>query len=245
MDHHRAGAKHAASKSSVGNFVSNKLKIPLLVPVFPRSETNWKMYTHAFDSETFNEKFSELERLDLQLLAMFEDAKGYFDENGLKLQDRFFMTGFSASGTFANRFSMLHPSKIKAVCAGGLNSILILPLEESEGETLNFPIGIADVETVTGYKVDLESFGNLPQFWFMGADDNNDAARFDDGYNTEERKLIFNLLGEAMMPERWERVQRVYKANNIHARFETYEGIGHGTNLKINNDISSFFRKHL
>lgn len=245
MAHHIEGAKHAASQSSVGNFVSRKLKIPLLVPVFPRSETNWKMYTHAFDSETFNEKASELERLDLQLLAMVEDAKLYFNENGIKIHNRFFMAGFSASGTFANRFSMLHPEKIKAVCAGGLNSILILPLEESEGETLNFPIGIADVENVTGNKINMASFRKLPQFWFMGAEDNNDAAKFDDGYNPDERKLIFKLLGENMMPERWENVQGIYKTTNIHARFETYEGVGHGTDLKINNDISSFFEKHL
>ena len=245
IEHHMKRAKHAASKSSVGNYVSTKLNIPLLVPIFPRSETNWKMYTHAFDSETFNEKDTDLERLDLQLLAMFEDAKSQLHKNGLKIQDQFFMTGFSASGTFANRFSILHPEKIKAVCAGGLNSILILPLEKYNGEKLSFPIGIGDVKSVTGKKVNLDNFSNLPQFWFMGEEDENDAAKFDDGYNPNERKLIFDILGEKMMPERWEKAQMIYRNKGISASFKTYEGIGHGTYGKINNEILDFFEKNL
>ncbi|WP_272149759.1 hypothetical protein [Tenacibaculum aiptasiae] len=245
IEHHANRAKYAASKSSVGNYVSNKLQIPLLVPIFPRSETNWQMYSHAFDSETFNEKGTDLERLDLQLLAMFEDAKSRLFTNGLKIQDKFFMTGFSASGTFANRFSILHPHKIKAVCAGGLNSILILPLEQYKGESLDFPIGIGDVESRTGKKADLHGFRSLPQFWFMGENDKNDAAKFDDGYNPTERKWVYEILGEEMMPERWESVQQIYLDNDIPALFKTYKGIGHGTDRRINNEISIFFERYL
>lgn len=245
IEHHMTGAKLAASRSSVGNHVSNKLKIPLLVPIFPRSETNWKLYTHALDSETFNEMDTELERIDLQLLAMFEDAKNTLSSNGYRITEKFFMTGFSASGTFANRFSILHPEKIKAVCAGGVNSILTLPLEESIGKKLNFPIGIADVEAVTGAKANLDEFKNLPQFWFMGENDENDAAKYDDAYNQNERELIFDILGVTLIPDRWESVQKIYEAHNIPAIFKVYEGIGHGTDLRINNEISDFFAKQM
>lgn len=245
IEHHMKGAKFAASKSSIGNYVSNKLNIPLLVPIFPRSETNWQIYTHAFDSETFNEKGTNLERLDLQLLAMFEDAINQLNQRGLKIQNQFFMTGFSASGTFANRFSILHPERIKAVCAGGVNSILILPLEEYNGKKLNFPIGIGDVESITGQEVNLKSFRKLPQFWFMGENDDNDAAKFDDGYNPNERKWVFDILGEEMMPTRWKKVQQIYQENNIPASFKTYAGIGHGTDLKINDEISTFFEQYM
>ena len=245
IEHHMRGAKFAAAKSSVGNYVSNKLKIPLLVPIFPRSETNWKIYTHAFDSETFNQKSSNLERLDLQLLAMFEDAKETLYSNGYNVKEKFFITGFSASGTFANRFSILHPQKIKAVCAGGVNSILILPIEEYLGKKLHFPIGIADVASVTGAKVNLNEFKKLPQFWFMGANDKNDAAQYNDGYNQNERELIFDILGITLIPNRWESVQKIYEAHDIPATFKVYDGIGHGTDLRINDDISDFFKKYL
>jgi hypothetical protein len=245
IEYHVKRAKRAASISSVGNFVSNKLNIPLLVPIFPRSETNWKMYTHAFDSETFNEEGTDLERIDLQLIAMFEDAKNRLYSDGLKIQDQFFITGFSASGTFANRFSILHPERIKAVCAGGVNSILVLPLEDYNGKKIDFPIGIANVESVTGKKVNLKSFGRLPQFWFMGENDDNDAAKFDDGYNPNERRWVFDILGEKMMPVRWKKVQKIYLENNIPASFKTYNGIGHGTDRRINNEISTFFEQYL
>ena len=245
IEHHRKRAEYAASKSSVGNYVSNKLNIPLLVPIFPRPETNWQMYTHAFDSETFIEKGTQLERLDLQLISMFEDARSQLNQKGLNTEEQFFLTGFSASGTFANRFSILHPEKIKAVCAGGVNSILILPMEEHNGEPLNFPIGIGDVETITGKEVNLYSFRNLPQFWFMGENDNNDAAKFDDGYNPIERKQVYEILGEQMMPQRWEKVQQIYQDHEIPASFKTYTAIGHGTDLRINNEISAFFERYL
>ncbi len=245
IEHHRKQAYFAASKSSVGNYVSNQLSIPLLVPIFPRFEKNWKMYTHAFDSETFTEKGTLLERLDLQLIAMFNDAKSSLQADKFKIKDQFFMTGFSASGTFANRFSILHPEKIAAVCAGGVNGILILPLEELNGERLNFPIGINKVEEVTHEQVRLASFRTLPQFWFMGELDNNDATKFDDGYNPTERKLVYKLLGKEMMPERWEKVQKIYQENHVTASFKTYKGIGHGTDLNINNEVSTFFKKYL
>lgn len=245
ISHHLKHAKYAASKSSVGNYVSKKLGIPLLVPVFPRSKTNWQVYTHALDSDTFNEKGTNLERLDLQLIAMFNDAKEKLHKKHINLQDKFFITGFSASGTFANRFSILHPTKIKAVCAGGLNSILIIPSEVSSHKNLKFPIGIYDVEKITGKKVNLKQFQKLPQFWFMGALDTNDAAKYDDGYTAQERSLIFDILGEEMMPKRWENIQKIYLDSNIHATFKTYPNIGHGTDIKINNEIAAFFKQYL
>lgn len=127
LDHHLNRAIYAASKSSVGNFVSRKLNIPILVPVFPRSRTNWEVNTHAVDSDTFNQRGTDNAQIDLQLLAMVEDAKVRLKEFGIELDERFFLTGFSASGTFANRFALLHPEKLKAVAAGGLNGLLIIP----------------------------------------------------------------------------------------------------------------------
>lgn len=90
MEYHLEKAIHAASKSSVGNFVSRKLNIPILVPVFPRSRTDWEVYTHAFDSDTFNESGSDIEQIDLQLLAMVEDAKVRLKAYGVDLDKRFF-----------------------------------------------------------------------------------------------------------------------------------------------------------
>jgi len=43
----------------------------------------------------------------------------------------------------------------------------------------------------------------VPQFAYMGADDDNDAVAYDDAYSAEERRAVFALLGARMQPDRW------------------------------------------
>ena len=243
--YHERRARHAASISGVGNYVAKRLQLPLLVPVFPRSATDWKVYTHALDRDAFFSKGSDIERLDLQLLAMVEDAKKQLASYGYPLKEKFFITGFSASGTFANRFSLLHPEKIKATAAGGINAIPILPVVELEEQRLPYPLGIADIAEVTGKEVNLDEFSRLPKMLFMGALDDNDAVAYDDGYNSEDRELVYHLMGKQLVPQRWEFVQEVYRQNNIQADFRTYPAIGHGTDKKINEELVAFFRQYV
>lgn len=245
MSHHEKTAGYAAARSGVANYTSKFLKIPLLVPIFPRSATNWMIYTHALDRDAMLSKGTDIERLDLQLLAMIEDAKKQLAKQGYPLHDKFFMNGFSASGTFANRMSLLHPEKIKAIAAGGINSIAILPINELKGKKLEYPLGIADVKQITGKEVNLEAFRELPQLLYMGSLDDNDAAKYDDGYSKEESAVVFTVMGEQLIPQRWSFVEQVYKDNKVNAEFRTYPGIGHGTDLKMLNELVDFFRKHM
>jgi hypothetical protein len=146
IQHHEDGARYAATRSSVGNYISRRLKIPLLVPIFPRYATHWKYYTHALDRDALLAKELQIERLDLQLLGMIKDAKNQLLRQQIVLKEKFFVTGFSASGTFANRFSILHPEKIMATASGGINAVAILPISQLNGRTLDYPLGIADLE---------------------------------------------------------------------------------------------------
>ncbi|MDO6389211.1 hypothetical protein Q4E40_03660 [Pontibacter sp. BT731] len=244
LSYHEKGARYAASVSSVGNFASKKLRIPLLVPIFPRSQTNWTYYTHALDRDVLLTNEAEIERLDLQLLAMVEDAKIQLGAQGYKLEDKFFMTGFSASGTFANRFTLLHPEKVKAAAMGGINGIATLPVADLAGEPLYYPLGIADLQEITGKPANLEAFRKLPQLLYMGELDDNDAVAFDDAYSEAEREVVYRLMGKQLVPERWELVKKVYLENKVQADFRTYPAIGHGTDLRINNEVVEFFRQH-
>ena len=244
MKHHLKGALHAAA-NGVASYVARQLHLPLLVPIFPRSATHWTYYTHALDRDVLLTKEFGIERLDLQLLAMVEDAREQLSRQKYLLQQSFFMTGFSASGTFANRFALLHPQKLRAVAAGGINAIAILPVAHINGDTLNYPLGIADVPRITGQPVDVAAFRKLPQLLYMGALDDNDAAAFDDAYSAGERTQVYNLMGKSLVPERWSFIQKIYEQSGVEAEFRTYQHIGHGTDEKINNDLVEFFRKHL
>lgn len=244
IEYHEKGARFAAARSSVGNYIAKKLRIPLLVPVFPRPAARWMYYTHALDRDAFLSKGVGFDRLDLQLLAMIKDAKKQLADQNIYLHDKFFITGFSASGTFANRFSLLHPEKIKATASGGINAIAILPVSELSSKLLNYPLGIADIPGITGKSVKLKAFKNLPKLLFMGEKDDNDAVAFDDAYSKEERALVYELMGKQLIPQRWNFIRKIYEENNIRADFKTYPSIGHGTDLKINNDLVAFFKEH-
>ena len=241
---HEKRAIRAAAVSSVGNYVSKKLSIPLLVPIFPRSETNWENYTHALDRDTFLSQDKDIKRLDLQLLAMIDDAKIQLNTQKLKIHEKYFIVGFSASGTFANRFSLLHPENIEATVSGGINAIPILPISTLKNKALDYPLGIADIEKVTKKPVNLKGFKALPKFLFMGALDTNDAVKFDDAYSNSERQIVFELMGEQLIPERWGFVEKIYQENMVNAIFKTYTNMGHGTDVKINDEITAFIKNH-
>ncbi|MCB2219007.1 MAG: hypothetical protein KQI35_01340 [Bacteroidetes bacterium] len=244
LQKHIEKAERTASKDFyLGNYVAQKLKIPLLVPVFPRSKTNWKIYTHSLDRDVMIQKNGPLERIDEQLLAMFQDARKLLKEKNITTGDKFLLTGFSASGTFANRFALLHPDKILAVAAGGLNGLLMLPMDTLSGEIINYPIGTNDLIELTNRDFQKDLFLNLPQFYFMGELDDNDAIPYDDAFDENEREQIFRLLGKEMQPERWQRCENIYANEKVNVVVKTYKNTGHEHPDIIKDEIVTFFQK--
>ncbi|WP_417558752.1 hypothetical protein [Mesoflavibacter zeaxanthinifaciens] len=237
---HKRFAIDLASVSSVGNNVSTMLKIPLLVPVFPRPSTQGLIYTHALDRDVMLEASQELNRLDLQLLAMIDDAKQELKALGIQVHSKVFMSGFSASATFINRFSFIHPKILKALAIGGFNGELMLPLSEINAVALNYPIGINDFNKLFNKQFDINSYRQIPQFIYMGKLDQNDAVQFDDAYNDNERQIINTHVG-LNIQERYLKCQTLYQRKNIFPIFKTYEKVGHWTTADINFEVIRFF----
>jgi hypothetical protein len=246
LQKHIDKASRTASKDFyLGNYVAQELKYPLLVPVFPRPQTNWQIYTHALDRDVMLQKNSELERIDLQLLEMVNDAKKKLASSGYPMQNQFLMTGFSASGTFANRFTLIHPDKLLAVATGGVNGLLALPLDSLKNKALNYPLGTNDFKVLFNQDFRQDDFLNTPQFYFMGGVDENDAVPYDDAFNEHERELIFELLGEQILPQRWEKCETIYKKKGVNATIKTYGNIGHEQHESVKIDVVVFFQKHI
>jgi hypothetical protein len=63
---HRASAKRSVSAGNVRR-LADRLHAPLLVPVFPRPGSQWKIYTHYLDRDSMLVKDGPLSRIDLQL----------------------------------------------------------------------------------------------------------------------------------------------------------------------------------
>ena len=241
---HLSAARDLADKA-IGGFVARELGLPLLVPVFPRPGKQWELYTHQLDRDTMLVADGLLRRLDLQLLGMIDDARARLATAGWKLPEKVLLTGFSASGSFVNRFTALHPERVQAVAGGGLNGNLILPLAAVGGRELPYPLGIADLATVAGHPFDAASWRAVPQFLYMGALDDNDAVQFDDGYTATEKAIVDTVIGAKMQPDRWDHCQRIYRDAGATVEFRTYDGVGHFTTSQVNEELRDFFRRHL
>ena len=242
LEIHLEAAKLLAQESSVGSFVAEYLNAPLLVPAFPRSEIDWEVYTHALDRDSLLISSGPVMRIDMQLIAMIEHAKKELLGTGITVFEQALFTGFSASGTFVNRFTALHPEIVHAVAAGGLNGIAIVPRDDIDGQILDYPLGVHDISSFTGQAFQRDRWLNVPQYLYMGENDKNEAVEYDDGYSESERRIVYQVIGKKMQPDRWLTIQAIYESDGAMAKYKTYEGIGHGTNQTVRADVAEFFR---
>lgn len=239
-------AHFTASKDFyIGNYVSRKLHFTLLVPVFPRPETDWHIYTHDLDRDVMLQKDNDLERIDLQLIEMIEDARVRLRKEGIQTHPQFLLTGFSASGSFTNRFTAMHPEKVAAAASGGTGGLLILPMDSLKNELLMFPNGVGDMEMLIGKIFNKDEFVSTPQLYFLGELDTNDAVPYDDAYGEKEREQIYRLFGKPSILERWAECQRIYKSQGVETTFKSYPNLGHEHPEVVKNDILDFFKRHI
>ena len=246
----------ALAEASYATDIAKRLKVPLLVPVFPRpggdewlvpvsprpGGQRWETYTHALDRDTLLIKDGDLKRIDLQLINMIAHAQRLLRHNNMKVNEKVFMNGFSASGTFTNRFAILHPTIVRAVATGGINSIPTFPTERWDDVSMRYPVGIADVKEIADIAFDEEAYKRVSQYIYMGALDDNDTVPYRDAYDAVDADLVKSLIGAEMMPDRWRVSQSIYTTLEIPAQFFTYENTGHEIKAEVIEDIVAFFK---
>ena len=223
--------------------VADELGVILLVPAFIRPGQDWQIYTHALDRDSLTTKRTELARLDLQLLAMVDDARRALRQAGIETDEKFLIQGYSASGMFANRFAALHPERLKGVAIGSPGGWPVAPLAHFAGESLPYPAGVADLETLTGKPFDSEQFKALPQLIVMGSLDDNDSLDFRDGWDEKPAALVDRLFGKDPKA-RWKNSESAYKAAGANAQFVLVEGVGHDRK-KLQTHSTEFFKRVL
>lgn len=232
--------RSAAAMSFMGHLAFSGMDLAILVPEFPRPSRHDRIYTHALDRDCLTTKADGLRRLDLQLVAMIDDATRRLRAEGHRVEDKVLMAGFSASGMFVNRFVMLHPERVKAAAIGSPGGWPIAPAERWLGERLDYPVGIADVAELAERPVDLSEVGKVPMFFFLGDRDANDSVPYSDSYDDRERELVLKLFGKTPF-DRWDTARRVYETAGLDAEFHLYPGVGHAITLGEIGDVRRFF----
>jgi predicted esterase len=225
----------------LGSF-AEKLGTPLLQPVFPRPKENWKLYTHALDRDTLLTENDNLKRLDLQLLAMIDDAIVRLKASKISLERKILMYGFSAAGMFTNRFALLHPERICAAAIGSPGGWAIAPLKKYNNQTLRYPLGVGDLSDILKKSsFNSRAFKSLRLYFFLGEKDTNDSLKFRDGYEKEDEELVVKNFGSTL-PERFKISEKLYQESGCrNCQFVVYKETGHSVTSQMVTDIIAFF----
>jgi dienelactone hydrolase len=237
---HEKGARRSAGQAAL---LADQIGVVVLVPVFPRPKKDWRIYTHALDRDAMLTPKEDLRRPDLQLVAMLDHASARLGGEGVSVDRRVLLLGFSASGMFVNRFTFLHPDRVKAAAIGSPGGWPIAPVEKVNGSALRYPVGVADLESVAGKPLDLAALARVPLFVYMGDQDVNDSVVMRDSYEGEDEKLIGSLFGTTPVA-RWPHAEKLYREHLPRTTFKLYPGVGHKITPEMMKDLGDFLRRH-
>ncbi|WP_148680541.1 hypothetical protein [Halovivax ruber] len=249
FEKHRLRARELLKSEAWQRKIPEQLGVPYLVPVFPRPRDDpesWRHYVHALDAETMSIDDGPLKRVDLQLLSMIDHFRASLKGSlGYTAATDVHLNGYSASGNFVNRFTALHPDRVRAVTAGGVNGTLILPRSAAKDRSLPYPIGVEDVTDLTGDEFDEAAWTSVPQFVYLGEEDTNDTIPYDDAWNAELREIALDVYGEDMQDDRMPYCESVYEDAGANAQFHVYGTVGHTVGRWMIRDIYEFHHNHL
>lgn len=157
---------------------------------------------------------------------MLDHVQSTLKSRGWPVQPGHLFWGFSASGMFVNRFTILHPEHVLAAAVGSPGGWPIAPLTHWKRHCLRFPVGICDLEQLAGRPVNMETYRSIPHFFFIGNQDTNDSVPYNDGYEDQDEHLIFTLFGITPI-ERWAVAEELYETARVNATFKQYLNVGH------------------
>jgi hypothetical protein len=109
---------------------------------------------------------------------------------------------------------------------------------------LPYPVGIADVDALTGAPIDLAALHRVHFLFLLGDADANDSVPARDSYSAASEALIARLFGKTPVA-RWDAARKLYDAAGLQAQFRLYRGVGHEMSSAMNADVEAMFRAAL
>lgn len=179
---------------------------PILIPILPSESPNAPYY-----QQLSAECFQNGEKPDLNVVEAINKAKEIMkNQYNIQLNDKIFLNGYSSSGCFAQRFSLIHPELIDTACIGGASGSIPIPNKD-----LDYPLGIKNYEELFGKKFDIEEYKKIIFDYYVGSlecetkssnrtDENgdlspmHDMSYFDRSFPTDVGKTHRKNLGQDM-----------------------------------------------
>jgi len=244
--------------------VAEQMWTPMIMPTTPRSHVcyGYGSDPNCIDEHSFDRDIVRLDKLlsenhgkeieygyqskgliaqdylnyDKQLIAMFEHAAQYLNSYNQNVQiDKMILTGYSSGGTFSDRFTMLHPERVKAVASGATLDDMVMPVTSHKGQTLVFPVGISDYKQITGKNFDINAINKVAKLIYMGKSDNNVTLPYTDAFSEEERQSIIKAFSENTL-ERAYSMMNLYHESGGEAMFILDKDIEHG----VSNEMAQY-----
>lgn len=218
--------------------IADNLGTPLVYPAFDRP-ANGSAASLTRDAMLI--KNDRISRLDLQFIAMIDDAKEFlFDEFDMLFDSKFLMAGYSMSGSFAMRFTFMHPELVQAVVYGGSSCWHMLPYSTAGSTQLIYPVGVSDLESITGKDFDRDAYLSVPKFYFEGEIDSDDIIMFG-GLFPRSMLSWFNDYFGSDLTNRWSNMVKVISGGN-NIKMARYSDIGHWVNL---SEVIKFLKLYI
>ena len=219
--------------------VADALGVPLIMPMVQRQKN---FYTHALSRAVMVSKDEKFKRLDVQVLNMIKDAREQLKKRSVKTQKKVLVSGFSAAGVFAWRWTMLHPEYVLATVTGGA-LYHMLPVEELNGEKLIYPVGVGDFKEITGKKFNQKAWSKIPILSTNGEEDDNDTFVYRECFNPDEERLVLEkvLPGKDIFERRAQSIRLLHElAPNVQTHL--YPWLAH---QPVSGDVKAFLKKHI
>ena len=245
--------EEAAEMEAKYSHYAHNLNIPILVPAFPNFDTVQPGYDcrHYISlcEVALTTDTEEVKRLDKQLLSMIDDAQNMLKNNSnselnqIELKEKIFINGDSTSGSFANRFTKIHPNRVRALATGAQDFVL-LPFNSLNGENFDYPSGINDLYDYIGEDFDLDAYKEVAKFYTAGALEGT-LNEFSGSIGApEQREAVRNVFGTGL-ETRWENVENEYERHNIPVQMEIYNATSHEIREEMMSDRLQFFEANL
>ena len=234
---------HELRNNSFVYQIPDGLGLPMLMPLVQRENRgDPELYTHDLNRAVFVSQEEKLKHLDVQVLNMIKDAREQLKKRGIRTTKKVLVTGYSASGDFCWRWTMLHPEQVLAAACGGQHYPM-LPLETIGDINLIYPVGVGDLKELTGKKFNKRAWLKVPVFSYEGAEDINDPLPYDDCYSPKiEKPILQQVLPEDTVLARVQHAYRVINEQAPNVQTYIYPNMEHSP---MTDDMISFLKQHI
>lgn len=178
--------------------------------------------------------------IDEQLIKMIKFANEYLRKYGYNMEDKVFMNGFSASGTFVDRFATMHPEIVRAYAGLAAGDSFVLPIDKLEGHNLILPLGVSDYQKATGRTFSLKDYNSVARILQMGEKDTNDVMKYRSCFGKDELEIAYDLWGETTLERAYD-LYDDFSMTGGHGLLIIDKDIEHGTSFEMKKYLLDFY----